>query len=121
MDYRVIAIKDNSGVAVGIEGLNGNAVIFIGSYYLPNGNKPLSLTDGYRFAVNKLHNLAPQGKPLVIGVPVKVKLKRSAKMLASKMYGRQVTFVSIEPAERSGEQDLAKDALKRKTNVEEVL
>jgi hypothetical protein len=119
MDYRVIAIKDDNGVGIGLERLNGGKVTFIGSYYLPHGSKPLFLNDGYKFAVNKIHQVEPHGKPVTIGVPIKTSLKKNVTQLTGSALGRRVTFKSIAPAERSTELDLAKDGLKRKTNVEE--
>lgn len=131
--YRICVIKGTDGVGVGVERFikkgdplftvvtaeNNTNVTWFGSYYL-EGND-VSLMDGYRYAIGQIDKLEPAGVPLLIGLPHSFNRSKSRQKLAKQAIGRLVRFRSVPTQHRKTEETLAMDALKRKSDITEVI
>jgi len=129
--FRVAVVKSEEGVGVGLERfikkqdsrfnkvtaeLNTN-VTFIGSYFLDGA----TLGEGIRFAVRKIDEITPEGKPVLIGIPQPFFKPRFNRKLKNKVPCRLVRLRGIPARHAKTEETLAIDALRNKTNTEEVL
>lgn len=131
--WRISVVKGADGVAVGgerfipkndplfkvvTEELNTNVITFFSRYI---SGEEATLGDGYRLAIRTIDELTEVGSPLLIGIPQPFFKPRFNRKLKNKVPCRLVRLRGIPARHAKTEETLAIDALRNKTNTEEVL
>ncbi|MGG3843421.1 hypothetical protein [Anoxybacillus kestanbolensis] len=134
--YRVFVAKDEHGLGLGIEKFvttvdslyeavvaeTGHRVIRFASIYVPKPvSGELSNFEGLCRCVSYIDSVELSGERILLNIPSYVFRRNFMKQLRKLVPNRDITFRNTPPRFYYTERDIALDALRRRTTIEEVL
>lgn len=117
--YKIIAIKGDNDVGIGIEKLNDkmDVIAFVSIYV----NEPISYRDGYSRGVKYIASVEDKNTRLLISIPKQICRSDTFKMLRRQAPLREIVFRALPKRLNLTTPLLAHDAINRKTTIKEAL